>query len=299
MLRIKNLAVEYGNGNAPVVALHSVSLALTTGDSLGIMGESGAGKTTLVQAILGLLGNSACVTGTVYISGRNQAELSARDRRMQLGKSVAVIPQASQQVLNPVQPLGHQMIEHIRFHTGKDRPTALDLARRSLRELGLEEGHLQRYPHQLSGGQRQRAVIVLVCSVAPDLIIADEATHALDVATQEQVLDYLRDKNQSFGTTLLVIGHNPQVIGRLCRQVAVFNQGAVVERGNVDQVFRQPRHPFTRELIAAYRATGERLATLVRTPLAAKRQRSERHGFIDDMEGVQDVSSSTAIPIGS
>ena len=298
MLRVENLSVEYCNGGQVSRALNSVSFTLAAGGSLGIMGESGAGKTTLVQAILGLLGSGARREGIIHINGRNQAELSIQEWRQQLGKNIALIPQGSQQVLNPVRTLGHQMVEHIRLHTGCGRVAALELAACTLRELGLMEDHLHRYPHQLSGGQRQRAVAALVCSISPDLIIADEATHALDVATQEQVLNYLQEKNYKRGTTLLVIGHNPQVIGRLCRQVAVFNQGSLVEWGEVSQVFRQPQHVFTGKLLAAYRATGERLATLTEMGAAVK-QRGADNGFIERHESVQEFSPRTAIMAGS
>ncbi|HWR40437.1 MAG TPA: ABC transporter ATP-binding protein [Patescibacteria group bacterium] len=298
MLKIKNLTVNYSGGNQTTLALCGVSLTLEPGGSLGIMGESGAGKTTLVQAIIGLLGASARREGTIYIAGQNQVELSCAEWRRQLGKKIALIPQASQQVLNPVRTVGHQMVEHIRLHSGADRTTSLTLAASSLREVGLNEEHLQRYPHQLSGGQRQRAVVALVCSVSPDLIIADEATHALDVATQEQVLAYLQKKNCHGGATLMVIGHNPQVIGRLCRQVAVFNQGLMVEWGDTAQVLINPRHPFTQAMMAAYRSTGERLVRMTQ-PVAVDLQREGKYGNIDSGEAVQNFSSRTAILAGS
>ena len=263
LLEVNSVTVSYGRG--PVV--RDLSLKVDTGDVLGIVGESGCGKTTLAWTILGLLPAYARVSGSVVFEGQDLLRLSHGERRRVLGDRLCTIPQSAMASLDPMYAIGDQITEIIRTHRPLSRAGARDLVVRSLREVGLPspETRIHAYPHELSGGTRQRVAIAAALALRPSLLIADEPTSALDVTIQAQVLDLLRVLIQQQAGAVILITHDLGVVAQLCSRVAVLYAGEVVEESDVASLFADPKHPYTQRLLAAHPAvmhSGERLATI-------------------------------------
>ncbi|HZU16024.1 MAG TPA: ABC transporter ATP-binding protein [Candidatus Dormibacteraeota bacterium] len=263
VLAIEALTVTYGRG--PVV--RALWLRLARGDVLGLVGESGCGKTTLGWSILGLLPRGAQVEGTIRFEGADLWSLDGRDRRRLLGDRLAMIPQGGSGALDPLYRIGDQIVETVLAHRHVSRAEARAMALRQLRAVGIPdpEARLASYPHELSGGMRQRVSIAMALVLDPSLLIADEPTSALDVTIQAQVLALFRDLIHERAGAAIVISHDLGVIAQLCNRVAVMYAGQIVEEAPVGQLFAEPRHPYTRSLLAAHPALGrqgDRLATI-------------------------------------
>ncbi|EAX48405.1 ABC transporter related [Thermosinus carboxydivorans Nor1] len=251
LLRVENLTVCYRNKNEATLALHDFSCQVNAGEAVGIIGQSGAGKTTLALALLNLLGDRAVIeSGSVFFRGRNLFKLSPHDWQSIRGKEIALIPQASQNAWNPVLTIGHQMAEHIENQLGIARSEAVRRAAAALHEVGLTETVLSSYPHQLSGGMRQRVAIATACVTEPACIIADECTNSLDAAHQNDVLQLLDNLSQTRKMAIIIISHDLTVIARLCRRIYVLYQGKLVETGPTEAILRFPTHPYTQKIIA-------------------------------------------------
>ena len=229
-------------------AVSDLSLTIERGDRLGIIGESGSGKSLTAQAIAGLLPETADATGAIRFDGAPLPDIERELARLR-GKRIGMVFQEPMTALNPLMTIGAQIEEAIALVGQDDGPKA-DLAG-LLHEVGLEPQHGQRYPHQLSGGQRQRAMIAMALASQPDLMIADEPTSALDVITQRKVLDLIADVCTRRQMTLLFISHDIRAVAALCSRIGVMQAGRLVELGDTDDVLKSPRADYTRKLLAA------------------------------------------------
>lgn len=254
VLAIDGLSVDYRTEEGPVSALRDICLDVAPGEILGLVGESGCGKSTLGRSLLRLNDEASTnYTGGIRLDGTEVLELAPREMSSLRGSRIAMIFQDPLRSLNPVFTIGTQLNNAIKLGglTGKDqlRAEAVSL----LQRVGLDdaERRLRQYPHQLSGGQRQRVVIAIALAQKPDVLVADEPTTALDVTTQKQILDLLKRLCSELGMALIFVTHDLAVVWQLCDRVAVMYFGIVVEHGSVRDIFDEPRHPYTRGLLAA------------------------------------------------
>ncbi|MFW5472275.1 ABC transporter ATP-binding protein [Knoellia sp. CPCC 206450] len=255
LLRVRDLRVTFQRqGQEPFEAVQGVSFDVHPGQTVGLVGESGCGKSVTSLAIMGLLpqrGNK--VTGTVDYEGTNLLGLSDHQMRDKRGKDIAMVFQDPLSSLNPVIPIGLQVTEVLERHRGMSRKAATPVARELLDRVGIPDPdrRLKDYPHQLSGGMRQRALIAIALACQPRLLIADEPTTALDVTIQAQILALLKELVEESGTALVMITHDLGVVAGLCDEVNVLYGGRIVERGDRHDLFAQPRHPYTHGLLAS------------------------------------------------
>jgi oligopeptide/dipeptide ABC transporter ATP-binding protein len=267
VLEITGLEVTFPTPEGPVSAVRGVDLTLDPRKVLGVVGESGSGKTVTMLAVLGLLPGSATVSGSVKYRGRELVGLQPRELRKLRGSAIAMIFQDPKTSLNPVQTIGHQIVEGIRIHHPEvSRKEASKRAVELLDLVGIPQPdrRIRDYPHQFSGGMCQRAMIAMAVANDPDVLVADEPTTALDVTIQAQILDLLRSIRQEKGVAIVLISHDLGVVAGLADDVAVMYAGRVVERGAVDDVYGQARHPYTRGLLASVpRLTDDRRGPLV------------------------------------
>ncbi|GAB3586668.1 ABC transporter ATP-binding protein [Calidifontibacter terrae] len=267
LLEVRDLTVDFGTkGKTPFRAVDGVSFDVRPGQTVGLVGESGCGKSVTSMAIMGLLpkrGNK--VGGSVVFEGTDLLTLSDKQMRDRRGRDVAMIFQDPLSSLNPVVPLGIQVTEVIERHRGLSRKKAMPEARDLLDKVGIPDPNrrLREYPHQLSGGMRQRALIAMALACQPRLLIADEPTTALDVTIQAQILALLKELVQESDTALIMITHDLGVVAGLCDEVNVLYGGRIVERAWRHDLFAQPRHPYTQGLLDSIPrldgARGERL----------------------------------------
>ena len=254
LLEISNLRVWFGAAEV----VRGVSLRLEAGEVLGLVGESGSGKSVTAMAILGLLGSAARVEGSIRWQGRELLDLPDRDLRRLRGREIAMIFQEPMTALNPVMPVGRQVVEAITAHRSElSGRAAKRLALSALEEVAIPEAERRfgEYPHQFSGGQRQRILIAMALVHKPRLLLADEPTTALDVTVQAQVLELMKRLRQEHGLAMLFTSHDLAVVGQVAGQakdrVAVMRRGEVVEIGPAREVLTQPQHAYTKGLLAA------------------------------------------------
>jgi oligopeptide/dipeptide ABC transporter ATP-binding protein len=253
LLDLQDLAVEYQTQHGPVRAVRGVSLSLLPGRAIGLVGESGCGKTTLARALIGVLPRNARITdGQFRFDGVEMLGQGADRFNDYRWRRIAMVPQAAMDSLDPVHRVGDQMVETMVLRGGLTRNAARARAAELFGLVGLEPGRLRLFPHELSGGMKQRAVIALALALRPQLVIADEPVTALDVIVQYQVLRTLRDLRTALGLSLLLITHDISVVAHLCDDVAVMYAGRIVESGTVAEVFARPRHPYTMGLRNAF-----------------------------------------------
>ena len=266
LLDVRDLRVTLQTARGPADALRGVSFTLDRGATLGLIGESGCGKSMTALALMGLLPEGARVSGSMRFDGR---ELSALDEDALCelrGDRIAMVFQEPMTALNPLHPIGRQIAEPLRLHRDLDAAAARAEALRLMQRVQLPnaKSRLDAYPHQLSGGQRQRVVIAIALACGPDLLIADEPTTALDTTVQREVLDLLDDLRRDTGMALLLISHNLDVMAARVERLAVMYGGSIVESGPTQRVFERRAHPYTRGLFAAR----PRLGTDRKVPLA-------------------------------
>ena len=254
LLDVKNLRVEFPSRRGTLVAVDGVSLAVEPGDVLGVVGESGAGKSTVGNAVIGLLEPPGEMTaGEVRLAGRRIDDLDDAGKRGLRGKRIGMIFQDPLTSLNPLQTVERQLVETIDLHLGTGEAEARRRAVDLLRQVGIPEPALRvkQYPHQFSGGMRQRVVIALALCAEPDVIIADEPTTALDVSIQAQVLDLMRALCREKNVGMMIITHDMGVIADITDRVAVMYRGRLVEHGATEKILGDPDHAYTRSLISA------------------------------------------------
>ena len=254
LLDIRNLRVEFPSRRGNLVAVDDVSLAVEPGNILGVVGESGAGKSTVGNAVIGLLEPPGKMSaGEVRLAGRRIDNLDDAEKRRLRGKRIGMIFQDPLTSLNPLQTVEQQLVETIDLHLGTGEAAARRRAVDLLQQVGIPEPELRvkQHPHQFSGGMRQRVVIALALAAEPDVIIADEPTTALDVSIQAQILDLMRALCKEGNVGMMIITHDMGVIADITDRVAVMYRGRLVEHGATAQVLGRPEHPYTRSLISA------------------------------------------------
>jgi peptide/nickel transport system ATP-binding protein len=253
LLSIRNLsAVSEREDGAPI--LRDVSLTLERGQVMGLVGESGAGKSTIAKALLGILPRTIRVThGEVLFEGRDLLHMPARQLRDVIGNEIALIPQDPQTALNPARRIGAQLTDGLRLKRGLSGREADARAMELLADVHIHEPErvLRSFPHELSGGMRQRIMIAAAFALEPKLVVADEPTTALDVTVQKQILRLIRSMQDQHGTAVIFVTHDLGVVAQICDHVTLLFGGKIIEQGTMQNVLQQPAHPYTRALINA------------------------------------------------
>jgi peptide/nickel transport system ATP-binding protein len=247
---VRELRVFYGTHRGAVRAVDGVSLDIGAGEVVGLVGESGCGKSTLGRGILGLLPEGAAADGQVIYGGRNLVELSGKELQRLRGPDLGLIFQEPMTRLNPLFRIEDHFMETLKQHEpklGKDESRRRSLE--TLGQMGIPPTRFRQYPHEFSGGMRQRIMTALALVLRPKLLVADEPTTALDVIVEAQILGILADLREHFGTALLLITHNLGIVAEACDRVAVMYAGKLAEEGPARDVFAEPAHPYTRELL--------------------------------------------------
>lgn len=252
VLEISQLKLHFFTDKGVVKAVDGVDLTVREGEIVGLVGESGCGKSVTSLAIMGLVPQppGKVVGGAIRFQGNDLTKWNAKQLRKIRGNEMAMIFQEPMTSLNPLFTIGNQLIEAIRIHRKCSKQEARNLSVEMLRKVGINRaGILDEYPHQLSGGMRQRVMIAMAMILNPRLLIADEPTTALDVTIQAQILDLMKSLNKEFGTAILMITHDLGVVAEMCDRVIVMYAGQVVEETDRKRLFRDPKHPYTRGLL--------------------------------------------------
>ena len=263
-MEIRDLAIRYVTDEATVYAVNHIDLKLRPQGTLGLVGETGAGKTTTVLSILNLIQTPPGVidSGEIYVNGRNVREMTPAQLSEMRGKEVSMIFQDPMTSLNPVMTVGDQIAESILLHENVDKKTAYEMAKKTLETVGIPGERAGEYPHQFSGGMKQRVVIAIALACHPNVLIADEPTTALDVTIQAQVLDLMRKLKESYHTSTILITHDLGVVAEICDEVAVMYAGSIVEIGSLREVFKNTKHPYTEGLFNSLPDMGDRSSQL-------------------------------------
>ena len=253
LLEVKNLSVQFKTDEGEVEALDKVSFEIKQGQTVGVVGESGCGKSVTAYSIMRLLPRpmGTISNGSILFKGKNLLDLSTEEMQEIRGNEIGMIFQEPMNALNPVQKIGHQLNEVFHLHQKlEDHQVWLESVK-MLEAVGIPspENRMHEYPHQLSGGMRQRVVIAMALACKPKIIIADEPTTALDVTVQAQILDLLKNLQKETGCSILLITHDLGVIAENCDEVCVMYAGRVVERGSTRKIFASPQHAYTKDLL--------------------------------------------------
>ena len=272
LLQVQNLRVTLNTPRGPVPALRGLDFSLARGGTLGLIGESGCGKSLTALALMGLLPEGAQVSGSVRLDGQELLGMDEDAWCSWRGNRLAMVFQEPMTALNPLHTIGAQIAEPLRLHRGLSATAARAQALRLMERVQLPQAarRLDAYPHQLSGGQRQRVVIAIALACGPQLLIADEPTTALDVTIQREVLDLIGQLVAEDGMALLLISHDLGVMARSVRELMVMYGGLVVEQGSTASVFQRLAHPYTRGLFAARPRLGLRARHAGRAPAAGR-----------------------------
>ena len=249
-LRIEGLTVEYRSGSRHVHAVNELDLQVGEGEVLGFVGETGAGKTTTALSILRILPNppAKVLGGKVIFKDQDLFRLSEREMRAIRGEEIAMIFQDPMTSLDPVKTVGDQICEMILLHRNCTKKEAWEMAGDMLETVGIDRDRAGEYPHQFSGGMKQRVVIAIALSCKPSLLIADEPTTALDVTIQAQILERMKDLKKKYQSSMIMITHDLGIVAEICDNVAIMYAGGVLEYGSVYDIYKDPRHPYTKAL---------------------------------------------------
>jgi len=247
IIEIKDLVVHYETADGVVEAVNNVSLSINKGEVLGLVGETGAGKTTIALSLMKLLPvpPSHVIQGSITLDNVSILDKSNRQMQKIRGKAVSMIFQDPMTALNPVKFVGDQIAEVIMLHTRCSKKDSVIRAMDMMRLVGIQPERYKEYPHQLSGGMKQRIVIAIALACEPKLLIADEPTTALDVTIQAQVLEMMKDLQIKKQTAMLLITHDLGIVAEMCDKCAIIYAGEIVEYGNLEHIFDNPRHPYT------------------------------------------------------
>ena len=250
LLSIRRLTVDYQSGKTNVHAVRNLSLDVGMGETLGFVGETGAGKTTTALSILRILPEitARVRSGEILLDGEDLMRKSKREMRRIRGSRIAMIFQDPMTSLDPVASVGKQIEEMIRLHTDLPRDEVKKRAEKMLELVGIRAERFQDYPHQFSGGMKQRVMIAIALSCSPKLLIADEPTTALDVTIQAQVLELMKELKVKYRTSMILITHDLGVVAEICDKIAIMYAGSIVEYGTAEEIYNRHRHPYTQAL---------------------------------------------------
>ncbi len=264
LLKVENLSIAFATDKGPLRAVDDISYTISPGKTLGLVGESGCGKSTTALALMGLLPSTATVGGKARFHGKELFAQTERQWRDVRGNQIAMIFQEPMTALNPVIRIGEQIGETLLLHQGMDKRAAYERAVEMLNEVGIASARTraEAYPHQLSGGMRQRAMIAMALACRPSLLIADEPTTALDVTIQAQILELMLELQDRIGMAIQFISHNLGVVSELADDIVVVYAGRIVERAPAARLFDAPRHPYTVGLIQTLPNLKDRQARL-------------------------------------
>lgn len=253
LLSIQHLSITFNTPDGVVQAVQNIDLAIHAGETLAIVGESGAGKSQIFQAVMGLLPANAVATGSITFADMQLLGQSMRVLNQYRGKRMAIIFQDPMTSLNPLLSIGRQLTEILEVHQGLSAREARLRSIAMLEQVRIPDAkrRFNSYPHELSGGMRQRVMIAMALLCEPDLLIADEPTTALDVTVQSEIMALLREIQSKRNMAIILITHDLPLAGGLCDTIAVMSQGKLVEQGRFEQVIRHPEHTYTRQLLAA------------------------------------------------
>ena len=247
LLDIRDLTIHYNTDNGTVYAVENLNLKLNKGETLGFVGETGAGKTTSALGIMRLIPNppGEIVSGEIYFEGENLLDKTEKEMRSVRGSKISMIFQDPMTSLNPVMTVGDQIAEMVRLHDTVTKEEASKRAEKMLEVVGIRKERAVDYPHQFSGGMKQRVVIAMALACQPYLIIADEPTTALDVTIQAQVLKLMKDLKDEFQTSMIMITHDLGIVAEICDYVAIMYAGSIIEYADVNSLYERPLHPYT------------------------------------------------------
>ena len=253
LLSVKDVEVCYETKDEVVHAVNGVSFDLNYGETIGLVGETGAGKTTIARSILRILPTPPArfAKGQIFFDGKDLYQLKEEEMRQIRGGRISMVFQDPMTALNPVKRVGWQIAEAVRYHEDVTKKQADEKAVEMLKLVGISPDRFREYPHQFSGGMKQRVVLAIALACKPDLLIADEPTSALDVTIQAQVLEMIADLQKQRDTAMILITHDFGVVAKCCHKVGVVYAGEIIEYGTIDQIFNRPMHPYTKGLFDA------------------------------------------------
>ena len=268
LLKIEDLVIHYETEESVVEAVNGISFELNEGETLGLVGETGAGKTTTALGILRLVPTPPAhiVQGSIEFEGRDLMKVSEAEMRKIRGNRISMIFQDPMTALNPALTVGEQVSEVIRLHQKLSHEDAMKRACEMLEMVGINAERYHDYPHQFSGGMKQRVVIATALACNPKLLIADEPTTALDVTIQAQVLDMIRSLQEKLNTAMILITHDLGIVAEVCHKVAVIYAGQIVEYGTLDDIFFRTKHPYTKGLFGSIPSVTEQVKRLKSIP---------------------------------
>jgi peptide/nickel transport system ATP-binding protein len=251
LLAIDNLRTSFIQSGKRLTVIEGVSLTVEPGETVGVVGESGCGKSVTSMSIMQLLGRNVEMSGSIRFQDKELLQLSDKDMQKIRGNQIAMIFQEPMTSLNPLHPIGKQISEPLRRHLGLSKQAAKERTIQLLRQVGIPRAEeiVADYPHQLSGGMRQRVMIAMAMACEPKLLIADEPTTALDVTIQAQILELMKKVRDEQGTSIMLITHDLGVVAEMCHRVIVMYAGQIVEEADVKQLFDEPKHPYTKGLL--------------------------------------------------
>ncbi|MDI2587845.1 ABC transporter ATP-binding protein [Psychrobacillus sp. NEAU-3TGS] len=262
LLQVEQLQTDFTKDKRKIRILHGVNFHINKGEVIGLVGESGCGKSLTSLSIMGLFkGTSGEITGgNIRFNGQDLTSLNVNEMRKMRGKQIAMIFQEPMTSLNPVMKIGEQLMEPIRIHLNLNKKQAKEHAVSMLKKVGIARSDevINEYPHQLSGGMRQRVMIAMAMSCNPNLLIADEPTTALDVTIQAQILELMKQLQQQENMSILLITHDLGIVAEMCDRVVVMYAGRVVEEADVFDLFEKPKHPYTQGLIGSVPKIGDK-----------------------------------------
>lgn len=270
LLIVKDLNIEYKTAEGSLQAVSDINFELQKGERIGLVGESGCGKTTLAKSLMRLLPENGEITnGEIIFKGEDLVTKTQEEIRKLRWKEISMVAQSSMNALNPVYRVGDQIIEAIQVHSNATKKEAMERSEELFRMVGLEKKRLQSYPHQMSGGMKQRAIIAMALALEPSLIIADEPTTALDVIMQDRILNQIIQLQKEVNSSMVFITHDISVVSETCNIILVMYGGKVVEQASTRDFFKNPHHPYTLGLQNAFPSItdiGEELISIPGTP---------------------------------
>ncbi len=253
LIEVENLKIHFMTRRGPARAVEDVSFAIEENKTLGLIGESGCGKTTTAMALMRFVKPPGqIVGGTIKFLGDDILEYSKEKMRSTRGHRISIVRQEAQNALNPVLTIGKQITEMIKEHKKVNNGVALDMAKKQLNLVGISDTRINSYPHEFSGGMKQRAMVAIATACSPKLLILDEPTTGLDVIVQRQILNMLKKLKGELGLTAVFISHDLSVVAETCDQVAVMYAGKIMEQSDTTSLYKNPLHPYSKALIGAY-----------------------------------------------